>query len=80
MEAEAVYQQLTTIMRDVFDDEDIVAYPELTADDVAEWDSLSHLRLITTVQKGFGVKFSAAETGNLDNVGDLVRLIQAKVR
>lgn len=79
MEPEAIYQRLTAILRDVFDDEDLVARPELTADDVAEWDSLSHLRLITTVQRGFGVKFSAAETGSLNNVGDLARLIQVKV-
>ena len=78
MDTEAIYQQLTMILRDVFDDETLVARPDLTADDVDEWDSLSHLRLITTVQKGFGVKFSAAETGNLGNIGDLARLIQAK--
>jgi acyl carrier protein len=78
MHADAIYQQLTTILRDVFDDDALVARADLTADDVEEWDSLSHLRLITTVQKTFGIKFSAAEVGKLGNVGDLARLIQAK--
>ena len=78
METAAIYRQLTTILRDVFDDEAFVAKPGLTADDVEEWDSLSHLRLITTVQKGFGIKFSAAEIGKLHNIGDLAQLIEAK--
>jgi len=78
MHADAIYPQLTTILRDVFDDAALVARPDLTADDVEEWDSLSHLRLITTVQKTFGIKFSAAEIGRLSNIGDLAHLIEAK--
>jgi len=78
MQADAIYPRLTTILRDVFDDAALVARPDLTADDVEEWDSLSHLRLITTVQKTFGIKFSAAEIGRLSNIGDLARLIGAK--
>jgi acyl carrier protein len=78
MNADAIYAKLTTIMRDVFDDDALVARPDLTADDVEEWDSLSHLRLVMTVQKAFGVKFSASETGKLKNVGELAELIRAK--
>jgi acyl carrier protein len=36
------------------------------------------LRLIATVQKRFGVKFSASEIGKLNNVGDLARLVEAR--
>jgi len=78
MTAAEIYPRLTDIMRDLFDDDDLVAHPALTADDVKEWDSLTHLRLMLTVQKAFGVKFSAAEIGKLKNVGDLASLIQAK--
>jgi acyl carrier protein len=78
MDAADIYPRLTDIMRDVFDDENLIAGPELTADDVEEWDSLSHLRLMLTIQKAFGVKFSAGEIGKLKNVGELAHLIQAK--
>lgn len=78
MDSTNIFPRLTTILRDVFEDDGLVATPELTADDVEEWDSLSHLRLIMTVQKAFGVKFSASEIGRLKNVGDLAQLIQAK--
>jgi len=78
MENAEIYQKLTRIFHDVFDDDDIVVRPELTADDVDEWDSLSHIRLVLTVEKTFNVKFSAFEIAKLKNVGEFVDLIRSK--
>lgn len=79
MSPEQVKEKLTQILRDVFDDESLVAAPELTADDVDDWDSLNHIRLILTVEREFGIKFAASETTALKNVGELLGLIQAKI-
>ncbi len=73
-----VYERLTVIFHDVFDDDSIVLTPELTAAEVPEWDSLSHIRLVLAVQKAFQVKFSAAQTAELKNVGELADLIRSK--
>ncbi|KQV95868.1 acyl carrier protein [Rhizobacter sp. Root1221] len=78
MSNEAIYAKLTALFHDVFDDDTIQVTPELTADDVDEWDSLSHIRLVLAVEKQFGLKFSAAEVGRLKNVGEFVALIEAK--
>ena len=78
MDGDDIYERLTPIFRDVFGDESIVLRPDLTGNDVAEWDSLSHIRMVLTVQRAFKVKFSAAETGRLKNVQELVDLIRAK--
>lgn len=75
---DTIYQQLTPIFHDVFDDDAIVVTPELTAQDVPEWDSLNHIRLLLAVQKAFKIKFTAAQTASLKNVGDLATLIQSK--
>jgi acyl carrier protein len=77
MEDSQIYAKLSDIFQSVFDDH-VTLSPELSADDVDGWDSLTHLRLIISVQKAFSVKFSAAEVSELDNVGDMVRLIQSK--
>lgn len=66
------------IMVDVFDDDDLVITPETTADDVEEWDSLSHIRLIVAVERAFGIKFANAEIESLENVGDLIDAIDKK--
>jgi acyl carrier protein len=79
MESTEIYRHLTTVFHEVFDDDDIVARPELTASDVEEWDSLRHIRLILSVEKAFQIRFSASEISDLKNVGELASLIQSKI-
>jgi acyl carrier protein len=73
-----IYSKLKDVFDDVFDDESVELGPDLTAKDVDGWDSLSHIRLILTVEKAFKVKFSTSEIGNLKNVGDMVTLIKER--
>jgi len=77
---EEVREKLTHILRDVFDDDSLTAAPQLTADEVDEWDSLNHVRLILTVEKEFRVKFAASEITGLKNVGELIELVETKLR
>ena len=70
--------QLNSIFQDVFQDNDLMIAREMTALDVARWDSLSHIQLITEVEMVFGVKFKLREVMNMKNVGDLIDLIHIK--
>jgi acyl carrier protein len=79
MDEPQIYQRLTGIFQDVFDEDSIEVTPKLSADDVDGWDSLTNVRLILTIEKAFKIKFSTSEIGKLENVGDLVALIQGKV-
>ena len=74
-----IYEELTEIFRDIFDDDELVIGDETTADDVEEWDSLSHVQLVVALEKAFAVKFSSREILSWDNVGDLVSCIQKKL-
>ncbi len=78
MEEPEIYAQLTKIFEDVFDEDSIQVTPQLSAKDVDGWDSLSHIRLILTIEKAFKIKFATSEIGKLENVGDLVKLIKAR--
>ncbi len=80
MDTAPIYARLTDIFHDVFDDDSITVTPELSAKDVDGWDSLTHIRLILTVEKAFKVKFSTSEIGKLKNVGDLVNLIEGQAQ
>jgi acyl carrier protein len=73
-----IYERLAQVFEDVFDEESIKVTPELSAKDVDGWDSLTHIRLILTVEKAFRIKVSTSEIGKLQNVGDLVSLIKAR--
>jgi acyl carrier protein len=78
MNDDEIYERLANIFEDVFDDDDITVTPELSAKDVPGWDSLTHIRLLLTVERKFGIKFSTSEIGSLENVGDLAALIKAR--
>lgn len=79
MNDDVVLDKLTLIFRDVFFEPDLVARPDMTADEVERWDSLFHIDMIVLVEEEFGIRFQTSEVNRMDNVGDLVKLIQAKV-
>jgi acyl carrier protein len=78
MDESQIYVRLAEIFADVFDEDSIPLTPTLSAKDVDGWDSLTHIRLILTVERAFHIKFSTSEIGRLQNVGDLVALIQGR--
>ena len=74
-----LYAGLNEVFRQVLDDETIALAPEMTADDVAGWDSMNHIFIVVEIEKRFGIKFQAAEMEELKNVGELAGLVRAKV-
>jgi acyl carrier protein len=78
MDEPQIYARLGEIFQDVFDEDSINLTPKMSAKDVDGWDSLTHIRLMLTVEKAFKIKISAPEIGKLENVGDLVALIKAR--
>ena len=79
MQSEEIYRQLTPISRDLFDDDNLVLTPSLSAGDVPEWDSFNHINLIVAVEAKFGIKFQTAELESMQNVGHLVELVSKKL-
>ena len=79
MNREQVYQQLTTVFQDVFDDDDIEIEDSTSAKDVSGWDSMNHINLVLGAEQEFGVKFKTAEVAQLANVGEFVDLILVKM-
>jgi acyl carrier protein len=69
-------------MQTVFDDvflEDVKVTPELSADDVEEWDSLLQISLVLGVEKAFNVRFRVGEVEATKNLGDFATLIQRRM-
>lgn len=79
MDRQGVYDQLTEVFQDVFDDDAISLSDHMTAKDVDGWDSLNHINLVVGVEQEFGVQFKTAEVAQLANVGEFVNLIQTKL-
>jgi acyl carrier protein len=73
-----LYAGLNDIFRQVLDDGSIALSPEMTADDVAGWDSMNHIFIVVEIEQRFGIKFQAAEMEELKNVGELAALVRRK--
>ncbi|MEZ5680501.1 MAG: acyl carrier protein [Erythrobacter sp.] len=69
---EAILAKVTDIIRDLFDEYDGPVTMETTANDVAQWDSLSHVRLMVMIEMELGVHFGTSEMQSFKNLGDLV--------
>jgi acyl carrier protein len=75
---ERIHDRLTRIFQIVFDAPDLMIDDGVTAADVEGWDSLSHINLITAVEKDFKIRLTTQEIMRLTNVGGLKDLIQRK--
>jgi acyl carrier protein len=75
-----VYRDLTEIFADVFVRDDIVLSPALTAKDVKGWDSFKQIEIIMASEEKWAIKFNTRELDALRTVGDLAKMIEAKVR
>ena len=71
--------KLNEIFCEVFDQDDLQIAPEMTADDVDGWDSLSHINLIIAVESAFKIRFNQKELLTFKNVGDLLSSIESKL-
>jgi acyl carrier protein len=75
-----IYAILTEIFHDVFDRRDLELTPRLSAEDVAGWDSLKQILIISAAEERFSIRMGTREMDSLRSVGDLVRIIAGKAR
>ncbi len=79
MERNAIFEKLTTIFREVFKDDNIVATEDLTSEDVKTWDSLTNMQMVAAVEKEFGIKLQLREIMKWKNVGNMADSIAKKI-
>lgn len=75
MEEKEIYNTLNTIFREILDDDTISLTENTTADDIEDWDSLSHVSIVVSIEKKLGVKFTSLEIISWKNIGDMVKSI-----
>lgn len=78
MEKNQILAEVQEIFREVLDNEEIVLNNATTADDVEEWDSLTHIQLIVAIEKHFKIKFTSKEILSWQNVGEMIDCIATK--
>jgi len=80
MNLEEVMAKFHELFVDILDEEDIVLKYETTADDIDEWDSLTHVQLIVAIEKEFKIKFTYLELEKYKNVGEMCDSVVEKLK
>jgi acyl carrier protein len=80
MTREDILVTVTTVFRDVLDNDRLVLEDRTTADDVAGWDSLTHIYLVVGVEKRFHIRFGSREIRSWNNIGEMLDSIVAKIK
>ncbi|MCD8095449.1 MAG: acyl carrier protein [Ruminococcus sp.] len=75
-----IYERLSAVFRDVFDDESISVNESTTADDIEDWDSIEHINLIGAVEDEFGLRFRMGEVSGMKNVGEMAKIISQRAK
>jgi len=79
MERTQIVHQIQEILEKVLKHNRFEIHDELTATMVEGWDSLTHMVIITEIEKSFAVQFKLKEINKLKNMGNLIELIQSKL-
>ena len=79
MERNEILKQIEGIFRNILDNEEIVLSDATTADDIEEWDSLTHIQLIVAIEKHFKIKFTSKEILSWKNVGEMINTLMNKI-
>lgn len=79
MERNEILERISSICKDVFDDDSLTIDEGTTPSNVPGWDSLNHLNLINEIEDSFGVVFTLEESTNVKSVADLISVVQKHI-
>ena len=80
MERKDIFEKLNAIFIDILDLDECELTEETSANDIEEWDSLSHIQLIVAIEKEFKIKFTSLEIMKWNNVGEMVNSMEEKLK
>ena len=79
MERNIMVNEIKEILFSVLGHENFEMTDELAAKDVDGWDSLSHMLIITEIEKKFEIRFKLKELNKLNNMGNILQLVGSKI-
>ncbi len=79
MNKSEILKEVNEIFVDVLEADGLVLTESTAAGDVENWDSLSHIQLVVSIEKHFKIRFTSKEIQGWKNIGELVDSIESKL-
>ncbi|MHB1126548.1 MAG: acyl carrier protein [Bacillota bacterium] len=70
--------RLQNIFREIFDDDSIDINEESSRKEMADWDSVAHVKLVLTIEAEFNIHFTTDEVTSIQTVGDFIKTIEKR--
>lgn len=74
-----IMKAIENIFLDTFSEDNYQFSLDTTNDDIEEWDSLGHIRLLTAIEAEFNFQFDISEIEQLSSVSFIVKLVTEKI-
>jgi acyl carrier protein len=78
METGEILKEIQEIFREVFRNPALTLTETSAPADIHEWDSLTHVLLLSKIEKKFGIKFSLDDMLSFENTGDICKAVMRK--
>lgn len=70
--------ELAKVVANIFELTPDQIHADMSPETVDRWDSLTHLQLISAVEKSFAMRLTMEEIQSIDNLATLATLVQAR--
>jgi acyl carrier protein len=78
MENGEILKEIQEIFKEVFENPSMIIMETTAPADIHEWDSLTHVLLLSKIEKKFGIKFSLDDMLIFENTGDICNSVKLK--
>jgi acyl carrier protein len=79
MDMKEILFEVNKIFIDLFEDKNIVLTEHSDTNEIETWDSLNHIKVITSIENQFKIRFELDELLNYQNIGDICEGIYKKI-
>lgn len=80
MDRSKIFEIVNEVFRDLFVDDSLIIEDQTSAADVEGWDSLKHISLIEAIEEEFDIRFKMPEVTGMKNVGEMVSIIEERIK
>jgi acyl carrier protein len=77
MTQQEIIGEFSRILRDLLLDDSITLAMDTRREEVPNWDSFNYINFMVAVEQEFGVKFKIADIESFENVGEIVKGLEA---
>lgn len=72
--------ELNEIFKTVFENSTLKISAQTSPKEIDNWDSMNHIILISEIENRFNVEFELDDLIAINNVGDILAVLQSKVK